>query len=84
MSSQLEKQSLGKGGAIFESGTTAITEDICAIQVIAEATFSALDWPELSGDALTGVAIPVGTILVGDIKGFTLTSGSVLAYKAVV
>jgi len=84
MSSQLEKQSLGKGGAIFESGTTAITEDICAIQVIAEATFSALDWPELSGDALTGVAIPVGTILVGDFKGFTLTSGSVLAYKAVV
>lgn len=82
MSSQLEKQALGKGGAIFESGTTAVTADICAIQIIADAVFSSISWPELSGDALTGVSILAGTTLVGDIKGFTLTSGSVLAYKA--
>lgn len=78
----IEEQSFGRAGAIFESGTTAVSGSFCAVQVMSEATFSALDWPELSGDALTGVAIPTGTVIYGDIQGFTLTSGSVLAYKA--
>lgn len=78
----IEKQSFGQAGAVFESGTTAVAGGFCAVHVIAEAVFSALDWPELSGDALTGVTIPAGTTLYGDITGFTLSSGSVLAYKA--
>lgn len=77
----IEKQSFGQAGAVFESGTTAVTGGFCAIHVIAEAVFSALDWPELSGDTLTGVTIPAGTTIFGEISGFTLTSGSVLAYK---
>ncbi len=82
MSSSLEQQALGKNGAVFESGTTAVTGSFCAITVVSAANFSALDWPELSGDALTGVELPQNMTIVGDIQGFTLTSGSVLAYKA--
>lgn len=78
----IEKQSFGQAGATYESGTTAVTGSFCAVHVLAEANFSAIDWPELDGDTFTGEIIPAGTTLYGDIKGFTLTSGRVLAYKA--
>lgn len=81
MTSPIEKQSFGQAGAIFESGTDAVTGDFCSLQVLETATFSALTWPELSGDTLTGVAIPAGITIYGQITGFTLSSGKVLAYN---
>jgi hypothetical protein len=72
----------GEHGAVYENGTNAVAGEFCAITVIAEATFSALTWSEQSGDNLTSVAIPAGTTIYGQITAFTLSGGSVLAYKA--
>jgi len=71
----------GLGGTIYESGTTARTGPFCKITVVTAATFSALSWLSLGGSTITGVALPAGTVLEGDITSFTLTSGSVLAQK---
>jgi hypothetical protein len=35
----------------------------------------------LTGSTITGVALPAGTVLEGDIASFTLTLGSVLAQR---
>jgi hypothetical protein len=78
----IEKQSFGQAGAVFESGTTPIAGDFCAILVVEAAVFDTLTWHELSGDALTGVTIPAGITIYGQITGFELDSGKVLAYKA--
>jgi hypothetical protein len=45
-------------------------------------TFAALTDSLATGDALTGVALPAGTVLRGRFTAFTLTSGAVRAYKA--
>ena len=82
MSSPIDKQSFGQSGATFESGTDAVSGDFCALQVVGEAVLASLSWPELSGDSLVGVTIPAGVVIYGQISGFTLASGSVLAYKA--
>lgn len=82
MSNSIENQSFGKAGAVFESGTTAITGDFCCLHCIAATVFSALTWAELSGDSPLGVTFPAGAILYGEISAFTLTSGAVLAYNA--
>lgn len=73
----------GEYGAVVETGTTAITGDFEAIQVIEAATFSTLTAPNWSGDALTSVSIPAGTILYGYFTAFTLSAGKVIAYKRV-
>ena len=78
----IEKQSFGEAGAVFESGTTAVAGEFCAILVVEAAVFSALTWPELTGDAMTSVTIPAGVTIYGQITAFTLSSGKVLAYKA--
>ncbi len=75
----------GGNGVRVESGTTAITGDFCAVQVIVAATFSA--WTENgndgANDAMTGFAIPAGTILYNGlgITALTLTSGTIRCYR---
>ena len=78
----IEKQSFGQAGAVFESGTTAVEGSFCALHIVENTVFNSITWPELSGDSITGVTILAGTTIFGDITGFTLTSGAVLAYKA--
>lgn len=70
-------------GVVVETGTTAVTGDFSAIQVLEEANFSAFTENGSLGDAMTGFAIPAGTILYNGkgITAFTLTSGKVRAYK---
>lgn len=80
-SSAIIAETMAKNGAVVETGTTAVTGSFCAIQVIEEATFSTLTSANWSGDALTSVAIPAGTIIYGAFSAFTLTSGKVIAYK---
>ena len=82
MTNNIDKQSFGQSGATVVSDTTATTGDFCAIQVLETANFSAITWPELTG-TLTGIDIPAGTVIYGQITGFTLTSGKVLAYNQV-
>ena len=81
---------LGQAGCLFEDGTDAITgKSIVAIQFLEDATFSAL-LPESSdyigtsggnGDAVDSAnTFPQGVTIFGRWTGFTLASGSVIAY----
>ena len=70
-------------GVVIESGTDAITGDFSAIQVLVAATFTVFTERGSSGDAMTGFAVPAGTILYNGqgITAFTMSSGTVRAYK---
>lgn len=70
-------------GVVVETGTDAITGKFYAIQVLADATFSAFTENGSSGDVMTGFAVPAGTVIYNGlgITAFTLTSGKVRAYK---
>lgn len=72
----------GQFGMTYESGTTAVTGTYWMIKVVTAATFSLLTIAGQDGDTITAVEFPVGTELMGQISAFTLTSGSVYAYKA--
>lgn len=70
-------------GVVVETGTDAVTGKFYAIQVLADANFSAFTENGSSGDVMTGFAIPAGTVIYNGlgITAFTLTSGKVRAYK---
>lgn len=70
-------------GVVVETGTDAVTGKFYAIQVLSDATFSAFTENGKTGDVMTGFAIPAGTVIYNGlgITAFTLTSGSVRAYK---
>lgn len=74
---------LGQNGAVFESGTTALTaQKIYCIHCITATVFATLtNDPAWTGDTFTGVSIPAGTMLFGRFSAITLTSGSILCYK---
>lgn len=78
-----EKNSLGLGGVLVETGTTPVTGNFSRIDVIATATFSAFTENNASGDVMTGFAITAPAIIRGNITGFTLTSGAVRAYRLI-
>ncbi len=82
MTNNIEKQSFGENGAVVITSSTPATGSFCALQVLEEANFSAISWPELEG-SLTGFPIPAGTVIYGQITAFTLSSGKVIAYKQV-
>lgn len=71
---------MGRGGARIEAGTTARTGNFCAIQFITAGAFTALTIANSDG-TWTGVTFPAGFVIYGDITAFTLSSGSVIAYK---
>ena len=77
------RQSAGAAGFVVETGTTAVTGDFCEIHVLEAATFSLITEAKTSGDAMTGFAIPAGTLLKGKFSAFTLTSGKVRATKSI-
>lgn len=78
-----EQDAAAKNGIVVETGTTAVTGDFFAIQVLEAANFSTFTENATSGDAMTGFSIPAGTLLYNGkgITAFTLTSGKVRAYK---
>ena len=67
-------------GVVVATGTGSGTGPFNAIFVVAAATFSAWSEDGLTG-TMTGVAFPAGSWIYGNIKNFTLTSGTVRAYK---
>lgn len=73
---------MGRSGARYESGTTAVTGAFWAIQCLTDTVFSLLTAPDLhaSSDTITGVTFTAGTVLYLRVTAFTLTSGSVMAY----
>ena len=94
--SNIDKQSFGQAGATFEAGTggygVAHVGEYCALLIISDATFTTLTWPELNtkdgvavtptADVITGVVIPAGVTIYGQISAFTISAGAVLAYHA--
>ena len=82
--------SLGQNGCLFEDGTTAITgKSIVAIQFLEDSTFTTLTPSSSSyigtaggnGDAIdSSNTFPQGVTVFGSWTGFTLASGSVVAY----
>ena len=52
------------------------------ITVVAAATFSEFTGDPAVTGTITGIAFPAGMTIYGRVKSFTLTSGSVIAYKA--
>lgn len=70
-------------GVVIESGTTAVTGDFYAIQVLVAATFTTFTERGASGDAMTGFEVPAGTVLTNalGITAFTMSAGTVRAYK---
>lgn len=70
-------------GVTTETGTTAVTGDFYAIQVLEAATFTTFTENAGDGDAMTGFAVPAGTLLYNGkgITAFTMSSGKVRAYK---
>jgi hypothetical protein len=70
-------------GVVVETGTDAVTGKFYAIQALTETQFSVLTENGKTGDAMTGFAIPAGTIIYNGlgITAFTLASGRVRAYK---
>lgn len=68
-------------GVVVTTNTTPVVGNFQAIQVLADATFSALAEENKSGQDMTGFAITAGTWLFGQFTGYTLSGGKVRAYK---
>lgn len=83
MSTSVDKKFFADNGFVHESGTAGVTGSFYALYVYpdAGANFSAITAPKASGDAITGITFPKGTIIPGPITAFTLTSGAVFALK---
>ena len=73
-------------GTVVETGTTAVTGDFYAIQLLAATTFSAFTERGAEGDAMTGFEMAAGTVLLSGqgITAFTLSSGKVRAHKRLI
>ena len=92
----IEKQSFGQAGAAYVTGTSAVAGDFCAITSLDDDTrFSAITWAELNKSQVDGSAIsntdtivasadtiPKGVTIYGQITGFTLAAGRVIAYNS--
>lgn len=67
-------------GAQMVTGTGSGTGPFNAIFCVAATTFSAWSEQGLTG-TMTGIAFPANSWIYGRINSFTLTSGTVRAYK---
>jgi hypothetical protein len=80
---QLEPKTFGEYGGVFVNNTTKTDApyggSFYAVQCVTDTVFSAMV-DNISG-AMTGITIPAGTTIYGLTSSFTLTSGSVIAYK---
>jgi hypothetical protein len=87
--SQANLQSFGQNGFNVVTGTAAQTGNYSAITIVTDTVVASITATNIqlngseSATALSGVTLPAGTTIFGKITGFTLTSGSVIAYYAV-
>lgn len=68
-------------GATYEAGTTARTGRYGKIVALENTVIASITAADIDGDALTAVVLNASCEFCGVITAFTLTSGSVLAYK---
>ena len=87
--SQANLQSFGQNGFNVVTGTSAQTGNYSAITIVTDTVVASITATNIqlngseSATALSGVTLPAGITIFGKITGFTLTSGSVIAYYAV-
>tara|TARA_R110002153_G_scaffold33056_2_gene99763 strand:- start:360 stop:623 length:264 start_codon:yes stop_codon:yes gene_type:complete len=85
MGNSTDQQAFGKAGALIAiPATGAVADEFCALQFLEDTILTTLTWPCLdvaAGEVGTGITYPAGFILYGEITGFTVTSGTVVAYK---
>lgn len=77
-----DKESAGLFGVVTETGTSDVTGSFAQIHCLTATTFNTLTEVGPVSDAMTGFAIPAGTVLYGRFSFFKLTSGAVRAHKA--
>jgi hypothetical protein len=85
MTNPVEKQFFAANGIHHENfatnGATVVTGSFYGIYVYAAATFTTLTHAKSSGDALTSISFPAGTLIPGPITAFTLSAGGVFGLK---
>ena len=79
MTNNIDKQSFGRSGATYATDGETISGDFCALQFLAATDLTSITWPELTGTFTTD-SIAAGTVIYGQITGFTIGVGSVVAY----
>jgi hypothetical protein len=82
-SNELSRQTLGLSGSTVLSATgTASDGPFVAIQILKDTAISAITAPGITGSASLVTTLTAGTIVYGDIRSVTITSGLLIAYKA--
>ena len=77
-----EKESAGLFGVVTTTGAGAITGDFALIHCITATTFTTFTEANGSGNVMTGVVIPAGTVLRGRISAYACSAGNtVRAHK---
>ena len=80
---ELSRQTLGLSGSTVLSGTgTASNGPFVAIQALSNTAVSAITAAGITGSASLVTTLAAGTIVYGDIRSVTITSGLLIAYKA--
>lgn len=75
-----DRANIGYRGATFISDTAARTGNWRKIVTITTTVFAVCTDGLRGGNTFTGVSIPAGMEILGDITAITLTSGSCMAY----
>ena len=71
----------GISAATITTNTTAVTGTFAAITVLSDAVFTSLTRANTTG-SLGSTTVPAGVTIFGDITGYQLASGAVIAYGA--
>lgn len=74
--------SLGQFGAVYESGTTAVSGVFGCITALEDSAFSSLTATNWTGDSTASLPLKAGVTIFGRFTAFTLSSGKVVAYNA--
>ncbi len=75
------KDTTGGDAATITTNTVAVTGTFAAITVLSDAVFTSLTRTNTTG-SLGSTTVPAGVTIFGDITGYQLASGAVIAYGA--
>jgi len=76
---------LGQKGTVTlnaAGSTTELDVDACLLQIITDATFSAITDAGESGDSLAGVELAAGTVIGGRFTAATISAGIARFYRS--
>ena len=80
---ELSRQDLGQNGAVVLAAGNLTAGSYVSLVVLTATTSSSITAPGITNSSsLTGVSLAAGTVIKGDIRAVTLTSGLAILYKA--